>query len=126
MATISPNWTRNVAVTMSGGASVAASGNSTGNIDLNALTGDMTVIQISLTAGAAGTCTVSLFGSADDGTTIDDNAFQAYTVASGETDIRTIQVIGRPYIRIQLDNNDGSNSVTSVDVQHAWRNWSSV
>ena len=121
MATIKPVWTE--AVVIRADASLATSTTAAYDLDLDNLGADRYEVQIDIDIGSSTGCRVDIFGSPDSGTTDDTTALMSYTVAAD--DIRTLVLEGAFRV-VSVTNEDGSNAVTGVEINGAWRQWNST
>lgn len=120
-----PVWSENNTTISS---QLITSGNTVfGDIDLANNNWDATSIQFNLTDSGSASITVNIYSSPDSGTTTDTVSLPGgfETDGSGTQTIRTVTVLGHPYVRVELVNNDGSNLTGTVEVLHAGRQWSS-
>lgn len=128
MATITADWTEDVAVTMSD-ISPADTVTSTGDIDLDAGGYDRVLVQITLDwhATAGDYADVNIYSSADSGITIDNVVLynrRVDAVAGGIT--RISQVIdGVPWVRVSVEN-QSNQEIESLVVEYAGRKWVSA
>ena len=123
MATVGPTWTSSADVIASG--TIGAGSNSTGNVDLEDTSKyDIAKLQIDVTDSGSASVTVEVFGSNDNGTTVDTTPILAYeTDATGSRDSRTLPVIGHDWLQVKVTNNDGSNATGTVHVTEKRRQW---
>lgn len=112
------NWTNGLVLRSSGPLGIGETSNH--DINLSNLGADEVRAQISINIGSSTGVTVNTFHSSDGGSTFDTTPTLTYTTFS--TGIRTITLRGS-YVRIQLINDDSSNTSNNISIIYAWRNW---
>jgi hypothetical protein len=128
MATTTPSW--NEGNTLRSAATIAAGGTATHDLDIAGQTTppDLVLLQVDITDSGSATATVNLYASHDSGATIDTVALPGSfeTDQSGSQIIRTVAVLGIPYVQVEIVNNDGSNATGNVAIHYAMRTWSTA
>lgn len=120
MAITKPTWTENQ--TLRSSATLAASGTDTNDIDLDTNGYDLVVVQFNITIGSSSGVTIEIFSSPDSGTTEDNESLAGGFTADADV-IKTITVMGHPYIAVKITNNDGSNATGNIEILYAGRQW---
>ena len=121
MATTTPTWTENQ--TLRSAATIVAGGSDTNDLDLDANGYDLAVLQFNITHGSSSGVTVELFSSPDSGTTEDNTSLPGGFSTDGTDEIRTVTVMGHPYVAVKITNDDGSNATGNIAVLYAGRQW---
>lgn len=124
MAVTTATWTENQ--TLRSAATLAASGTSTHDLDIDANGYDLVVLQFNITHSSSTGITVELFSSPDSGTTDDTESLAGGFGTSGTDVTKTVVVMGHPHIQVKLTNDDGANATGNISILYAGRKWNTV
>jgi hypothetical protein len=121
MATTTATW--NEGNTLRSAATIAAGGSDTNDLDIDTNGYDLVVLQFDITHSSSSGVTVELFSSPDSGTTEDDESLAGGFSTDGTDVVKTVVVMGHPYIAAKITNDDGSNATGNIAVLYAGRKW---
>lgn len=121
MATIVAAWVQSIASRVA--ATIAAGATEVIDVDLATAGYDLFELQLDIVIGSASSVTVSVYGSADTGTTDDITALQTYSVIAN--DRRTLFLSGA-HRQVSITNDDGSNATGNISALGAGRSWFST